>query len=238
MDIILFCLLGWFQWRTIAQWLPPGGRALPSALDNVAAGPGGGADAYPDWVVPPALELGRATICRLNTNLIVWIKKLVIFYRYGSKKIRKKFLKISNFVTPPYKYPHGLSSFHTPSITFSLYSSHTQCLHPTHHGVSGRHGRSHEHVASGRGRVCRRFFINTRAKASSMIRQPWSWSGSFQAVTRLLRRRLRVLPPSYFRRRYRMRMTLFLSIMHKLSETSPYFYEMYDATGRADLTAL
>jgi hypothetical protein len=32
--------------------------------------------------------------------------------------------------------------------------------------------------------------------------------------------------------------TLFLSIMHKLSETSPYFCEMYDATDRASLTAL
>jgi hypothetical protein len=47
-----------------------------------------------------------------------------------------------------------------------------------------------------------------------------------------------VCTPSYFRRRYRMQMTLFLSIMHKLSETSPYFCEMYDATGRAGLTAL
>jgi hypothetical protein len=35
-----------------------------------------------------------------------------------------------------------------------------------------------------------------------------------------------------------MQMTLFLSIMHKLSETSPYFYERYDATGRSGLTAL
>jgi hypothetical protein len=35
-----------------------------------------------------------------------------------------------------------------------------------------------------------------------------------------------------------MRRTLFLSIMRKLSETSPYFYERYDATGRAGLTAL
>jgi hypothetical protein len=35
-----------------------------------------------------------------------------------------------------------------------------------------------------------------------------------------------------------MRRTLFLSIMHKLSEASPYFSERYDATGRADLTAL
>jgi hypothetical protein len=35
-----------------------------------------------------------------------------------------------------------------------------------------------------------------------------------------------------------MRRTLFLSIMHKLSETSLYFYERYDATGRAGLTAL
>jgi hypothetical protein len=35
-----------------------------------------------------------------------------------------------------------------------------------------------------------------------------------------------------------MQMTIFLSIMHKLSETSPYFYESYDVTGRTDLTAL
>jgi hypothetical protein len=35
-----------------------------------------------------------------------------------------------------------------------------------------------------------------------------------------------------------MRMTLFLSIMHKLSEASPYFSERYDATDRAGLTAL
>jgi hypothetical protein len=31
---------------------------------------------------------------------------------------------------------------------------------------------------------------------------------------------------------------LFLSIMHKLSETSPYFSERYDATDRAGLTVL
>jgi hypothetical protein len=37
---------------------------------------------------------------------------------------------------------------------------------------------------------------------------------------------------------YRMRMTLFVSIMHKLSETSPYFCERYDVTGRAGLIAL
>jgi hypothetical protein len=35
-----------------------------------------------------------------------------------------------------------------------------------------------------------------------------------------------------------MRMTLFLSIMYKLSEISPYFCERYDATGCADLTVL
>jgi hypothetical protein len=32
--------------------------------------------------------------------------------------------------------------------------------------------------------------------------------------------------------------TLFLSIMYKLSETSSYFSERYDATGRASLSAL
>jgi hypothetical protein len=35
-----------------------------------------------------------------------------------------------------------------------------------------------------------------------------------------------------------MQMILFLNIMHKLSETSSYFCERYDASGRAGLTAL
>jgi hypothetical protein len=35
-----------------------------------------------------------------------------------------------------------------------------------------------------------------------------------------------------------MRMTLFLSIMHKLSKISLYFCERYDATGHAVLTTL
>jgi hypothetical protein len=41
-----------------------------------------------------------------------------------------------------------------------------------------------------------------------------------------------------FRRRYRMRRTLFLSIMHNLSETSLYYSERYDATDHIGLTAL
>jgi hypothetical protein len=47
-----------------------------------------------------------------------------------------------------------------------------------------------------------------------------------------------VYTPSYFHRIYLVRMTLFLSIMHKLSETSPYFSEMYHTTGRVGLTTL
>jgi hypothetical protein len=35
-----------------------------------------------------------------------------------------------------------------------------------------------------------------------------------------------------------MQMTLFLTIMHKVSEISPYFCKRYDATGRTGLTAL
>jgi hypothetical protein len=35
-----------------------------------------------------------------------------------------------------------------------------------------------------------------------------------------------------------MRRTLFLNTMHELSETSTYFSERYDATGRVDLTVL
>jgi hypothetical protein len=44
--------------------------------------------------------------------------------------------------------------------------------------------------------------------------------------------------PFYFHRRYHMRRILFLSIMHKLSKTSPYFYKMCNATGRDGLTVL
>jgi hypothetical protein len=47
-----------------------------------------------------------------------------------------------------------------------------------------------------------------------------------------------VYPPSYFCRRCRMWRTLFLSIIHRLSETSPYFSERYDATGRIVLATL
>jgi hypothetical protein len=35
-----------------------------------------------------------------------------------------------------------------------------------------------------------------------------------------------------------MRMTLIVSIMHKLTETSSYFSEIYDTTGRVGLTLL
>jgi hypothetical protein len=35
-----------------------------------------------------------------------------------------------------------------------------------------------------------------------------------------------------------MRRTFFLSIMHKLSEISPYFSEMYDTTSHVGLTTL
>jgi hypothetical protein len=47
-------------------------------------------------------------------------------------KKSEKILKISNFVLPHYKYtPYGLSSFHTPYITFSLSSS---LFYTQHHG--------------------------------------------------------------------------------------------------------
>jgi hypothetical protein len=45
-------------------------------------------------------------------------------------------------------------------------------------------------------------------------------------------------PPSYFHRRYHMRMTLFLSIMYKLSETSSYFSERNDAIDCVAFTVL
>jgi len=47
-----------------------------------------------------------------------------------------------------------------------------------------------------------------------------------------------VYPPNYFRRRYRMRRQLFLSIMLRLGEYSPYFTQREDALGRLGLSPL
>ena len=47
-----------------------------------------------------------------------------------------------------------------------------------------------------------------------------------------------VYPPNYFRRRYRMRRQLFLSIMLRLGEYSPYFTQREDALGRLRLSPL
>jgi hypothetical protein len=177
-------------------------------------------------------------------NLTVWIKKLVAFNRYDSKKSKKNLNFFKFCPSTLYKYPLVWAHFTPlPSYFHSLLHTHNVFIQlkwngeSTHHDVLGRHERSHEHVTSGRGRGYHRFFVNMRVKASSMIRQPWSWSGSFHATVQLLRRWLRV-PQFYFRRRYHMQRTLFLSIMHKLSETFLYFCERYDATGRAGLTVL
>ena len=45
-------------------------------------------------------------------------------------------------------------------------------------------------------------------------------------------------PPSYFRRRYRMRRTLFLSIVQRLGEYSPYFTQRADAVDRLGFSPL
>jgi hypothetical protein len=45
-------------------------------------------------------------------------------------------------------------------------------------------------------------------------------------------------PPSYFCTWYHMQRSLFLHIMHKLGETSPYFTERHDGTGHIGLTLL
>jgi hypothetical protein len=47
-----------------------------------------------------------------------------------------------------------------------------------------------------------------------------------------------VYPPNYFRRRYRMRRQLFLRIMHRLGEYSPYFTQKEDACNRHGLSPL
>ena len=45
-------------------------------------------------------------------------------------------------------------------------------------------------------------------------------------------------PPRYFRRRYRMRRTLFLSIVQRLGEYSPYFNQRADALYRHGFSPL
>jgi hypothetical protein len=159
-------------------------------------------------------------------------------------KIQKKFLNFLNFV-PHHSIntPHGLSSFHTSFITFSLSSSHTQYLYSTQEKwrINSpwcfRASWKKSWACCNRKRSWLLPLLHQHEAQNVTIRQPWSWSGSFQTVAQLLRRWLRV-PPSYFHRMYHMRRTLFLSIMHKLSETSPHFYERYDRAGRACLTAL
>ena len=47
-----------------------------------------------------------------------------------------------------------------------------------------------------------------------------------------------IYPPNYFRRRYRMRRSLFLRITERLGEYSSYFTERVDATGRRGLSPL
>jgi hypothetical protein len=63
------------------------------------------------------------------------------------------------------------------------------------------------------------------AASSSIVIVKWLISGCSMTTSMTI-----ACTPFYFRRRYHIRMTLFLSIMHKLSEISPYFYEKYDAT--------
>ena len=45
-------------------------------------------------------------------------------------------------------------------------------------------------------------------------------------------------PPNFFRRRYRMRRTLFLRIVHRLGEYSPYFTQRADALYRCGFSPL
>ena len=45
-------------------------------------------------------------------------------------------------------------------------------------------------------------------------------------------------PPSFFRRRYRMRRSLFVRIVERLGEYSPYFTQRVDALNRAGFSPL
>jgi hypothetical protein len=117
----------------------------PPAVEDVAAGSDGGAGACLSRAVAPD-GTARTTACLLSPyNYPLW------------------FELISHF------FLHIFTLFFTHTRNVFIQLKRNGGL--THHGVLGRHERNHEHVASGRGRGCRHFFVNTRAKVSSMIYQ-------------------------------------------------------------------
>jgi hypothetical protein len=80
--------------------------------------------------------------------------------------------------------------------------------------------------SSTRGPKCHRRYVNRDREATHFSLRHYYFDDNC------------VYHPSYFHWRYRMWRTLFLNIMHKLNETSPYFCERCDAIGRAGLTTL
>jgi hypothetical protein len=182
--------------------------------------PPGPVGTIPTGAVAVGIAYSVATWCPLihpyfqfefKYNRLNW--KVVIFIVRAPKNPKK----IKLHPPSPYKYPHGLRSSHSHTNTFPL-SWHTHTMSSSSSSdmedqiintFSGCHGSSHEHSCSGGGW----FIVDMTTEA---LRQPWSWSSSFQSATWLLQRWLCV-PPSYFRRRNHMRRTLFLSIIYKLS---------------------
>jgi hypothetical protein len=154
-------------------------------------GPTGGSNMTPpNWSIWIQILLFKYEFDRLN-----W--KTSRFLPLGLQKIQKitKNFKFPPPTNTPMVWAHFTplpSHFHSLLHTYNIFIQLKRNGGLTHHGVSGRHGRSHEHVASGRCRGYSRFFINMRVKPSSMIRQSWSWSDSFQTAAQLLQRRLRV----------------------------------------------
>jgi hypothetical protein len=109
----------------------------------------------------------------LNSNIVIWIEKLAIFYRLSSKNPKK----IKLHPPSPYKYPpHCLTSSnsHTNSFSVSWYtytmssSSSSEIEDQIVMTFFGRHESRHEHSHN---RGCR-FFVDTTVEASSMLRQP------------------------------------------------------------------
>ena len=79
--------------------------------------------------------------------------------------------------------------------------------------------------SSSRPKRCRRYINRDRESAHDRLHQDYFADDC-------------VYPPNYFRRRYRMRRQLFLSIMLRLGEYSPYFTQREDALGRLGLSPL
>jgi hypothetical protein len=146
------------------------------------------------------------------------------FYCLNSKQ-SEKFVKILNFVVhPPINWYPMVGVISQPFLLFSHIHDVFFKLKWHRRGADCQcsvlcRGRSDGHAHDGRS------VIDTTLTMIAKRHHDYFYDNCIYLLT-------------YFRWRYRMRWSLFLSIMHKLIETSPYFTDRHDAIGRSDLTPL